>query len=85
MESQDARYDLQRDIYAMILHRYLVNLFGKEEALERTGGVFYLFLRGMKAGESTGIYHDFDWSAQRLDQIFESVQQLTDVWREAKL
>ncbi|MDV6236704.1 UvrD-helicase domain-containing protein [Leptospira ellisii] len=85
VESQDARYDLQRDIYAMILHRYLVNLFGKEEALERTGGVFYLFLRGMKAGESTGIYHDFDWSAQRLDQIFESVQQLTDVWREAKL
>ncbi|WP_246057587.1 UvrD-helicase domain-containing protein [Leptospira gomenensis] len=84
VEAQDARYDLQRDIYALILHRYLVNLFGEEKALEKTGGVFYLFLRGMKAEESRGIYSDFDWSPQRLNRIFESVKQLTEIWWETK-
>ncbi|EMP08577.1 hypothetical protein LEP1GSC124_4964 [Leptospira interrogans serovar Pyrogenes str. 200701872] len=59
MENLESRYDLQRDIYALVLYEYLKNLFGPKEALQKIGGVYYFFLRGMIYGESSGIYSDF--------------------------
>ncbi|XDD49639.1 UvrD-helicase domain-containing protein [Leptospira sp. WS92.C1] len=83
IESPESRYDLQRDIYAMILFQYLTKLFGEKEALSKLGGVFYFFLRGMKADENSGIYSDFDWSGERLREIYNTVKQLTVLnWEE---
>ncbi|AOP33089.1 exodeoxyribonuclease V subunit beta [Leptospira tipperaryensis] len=78
IESPESRYDLQRDIYAMILFEYLKNLFGEKEALQKLGGVFYFYLRGMKTEEDRGIYSDFDWSLERLNEIKDNVRLLTN-------
>lgn len=77
VENAESRYDLQRDIYAMILYEYLKNLFGAEDAISKIGGVYYFFLRGMKSGESSGIYSDFDWSLERMEKIRKTVSELT--------
>lgn len=78
IESAESRYDLQRDIYAMILFEYLKNLFGEEQAFRKLGGVFYFYLRGMRAGDDKGIYSDFDWSLERLSEIKDNVRLLTN-------
>lgn len=78
IESPESRYDLQKDIYAMILFEYLKNLFGEKKAIQKLGGVFYFYLRGMRAGEEKGIYSDFDWSAERLNEIKDNVRLLTN-------
>ncbi|MBM9499193.1 UvrD-helicase domain-containing protein [Leptospira sp. 201903071] len=78
IESPESRYDLQRDIYAMILFEYLKSLFGEKEAFQKLGGVFYFYLRGMKPEEEKGIYSDFDWSLKRLNEIKDNVFLLTN-------
>ncbi|MCE9499709.1 MAG: UvrD-helicase domain-containing protein [Leptospira sp.] len=75
------RYDLQRNIYALILFEYLKKLFGEKEALEKLGGVYYFFLRGMRDGESSGIYSDLDWNRERLDNVRLEVERLMQVNR----
>ncbi|MBM9575873.1 UvrD-helicase domain-containing protein [Leptospira sp. 201903070] len=77
IESPESRYNLQRDIYAMILFQYLKNIFGEKEAFQKLGGVFYFYLRGMKPGEDKGIYSDFDWSLERLNEIKDDLRLLT--------
>ncbi|RHX94192.1 exodeoxyribonuclease V subunit beta [Leptospira yasudae] len=79
VENAESRYDLQRDIYAMILYEYLKSVFGQNEALQKLGGVYYFFLRGMKAATNSGIYCDFDWDAKRISQIRENVRELTSI------
>ncbi|MCW7492514.1 UvrD-helicase domain-containing protein [Leptospira sp. 2 VSF19] len=51
-------YMIQKSVYALILYDYLSSLFGNELALERFGGVYYLFLRGMGMSKDSGIYSD---------------------------
>lgn len=53
-------YDLQYLIYTVALHRWLRQVLGDDYAYERDfGGVRYLFLRGMGAGEAgNGVYAD---------------------------
>lgn len=83
VENSESRYDLQRDIYAMVLYEYLKNLFGPKDIFQRIGGVYYFFLRGMKRGENSGIYSDFHWSQERMETIRKTVRELTDVrWSE---
>ncbi|PJZ43845.1 UvrD-helicase domain-containing protein [Leptospira brenneri] len=55
-------YLIQKSVYALILYDYLSSLYGKELALERFGGVYYLFLRGMGIEKNSGIYSDLKTS-----------------------
>ncbi len=56
------RYDLQAFIYTLALCKHLG--IDSEKAYRKTiGGYYYLFVRGMKKHQSTGIYHDrIDWA-----------------------
>ncbi|GAA3552000.1 exodeoxyribonuclease V subunit beta [Zobellella aerophila] len=51
------RYDLQYLIYTLALHRLLRLRIADYDYERYFGGVFYLFLRGMKVGANTGIFH----------------------------
>ncbi|MBF3376372.1 UvrD-helicase domain-containing protein [Leptospira borgpetersenii] len=83
VENTENRYDLQRDIYAMVLYEYLKDLFGPKDVFQKIGGVYYFFLRGMKHGENSGIYSDFHWSPERMETIHKIVRELTAVhWLE---
>ncbi|BDA78371.1 exodeoxyribonuclease V subunit beta [Leptospira kobayashii] len=73
----ESRYDLQRDIYALVLAEYLKHIYGENDALSKLGGVYYFFLRGMKVGKQDGIYFDGDWNEERLIKIQSEVQRLT--------
>ncbi|EMO88212.1 UvrD-helicase domain-containing protein [Leptospira noguchii] len=77
VENSESRYDLQRDIYVLVLYEYLNSLFGPKEALQKIGGVYYFFLRGMKYGESSGIYSDFFWDLERIESIRKTVLEST--------
>ncbi|UOG38545.1 UvrD-helicase domain-containing protein [Leptospira noguchii] len=77
VENSESRYNLQRDIYVLVLYEYLNSLFGPKEALQKIGGVYYFFLRGMKYGESSGIYSDFFWDLERIESIRKTVLEST--------
>ncbi|BBL75557.1 exodeoxyribonuclease V subunit beta [Methylomagnum ishizawai] len=51
-------YYLQYLIYTVALHRYLGQRLPGYDYGRDFGGVFYLFLRGIKPGQKTGIYWD---------------------------
>ncbi|TGL85246.1 exodeoxyribonuclease V subunit beta [Leptospira congkakensis] len=55
-------YLIQKSVYALILYDYLTSLYGKELALDKFGGVYYLFLRGMGIESNSGIYSDLKTS-----------------------
>ncbi|EOQ94722.1 putative exodeoxyribonuclease V, beta subunit [Leptospira wolbachii serovar Codice str. CDC] len=57
-------YMIQKSVYALILYDYLSSLYGDELALERFGGVYYLFLRGMGSAKDSGIYSDLKSSKE---------------------
>lgn len=50
------RYDLQYQIYSLALHRYLSTRLPDYDYELHMGGVCYLFLRGMQAGQGSGVY-----------------------------
>jgi exodeoxyribonuclease V beta subunit len=53
-----SRYPLQYRLYCIATLRWLKQAMGKRFNPEKHfGGVFYFYLRGMKAGEQTGIYY----------------------------
>ena len=52
------KYDLQYLIYTVALHRYLGQRVPGYNYQQHFGGVYYLFLRGMRQGHRYGIYHD---------------------------
>ena len=51
-------YFLQASIYARAIKRYL-KLVDDRPFTDCFGGVFYLFVRGMLPGQTTGIFHFF--------------------------
>ena len=53
------RYDFQYQLYTLALHRLLSIRLPDYDYEKNMGGVFYLFLRGMKAGDTSrnGVYH----------------------------
>ncbi|TGN17178.1 UvrD-helicase domain-containing protein [Leptospira idonii] len=71
--NRENQYNLQRDIYALILKEYLERIFGAEEAYKKLGGVYYLFLRGMKSGENKGVYFDGNWNRERISLIEKEI------------
>ncbi len=56
----DRRYDLQYLLYALALHRYLRQRLASYDYGTHFGGVYYLFLRGMRpaSGPDFGIHFD---------------------------
>ncbi|PSW12658.1 exodeoxyribonuclease V subunit beta [Photobacterium sanctipauli] len=52
----DHRYDLQYQLYALALHRFLKSRKPDYDYDTHFGGVYYLFLRGVKANSSSGIF-----------------------------
>lgn len=57
-EMKAKHYKLQYYIYTVAVHRYLSLRCKGYSYATHFGGVYYLFLRGLKTGESTGIYFD---------------------------
>ncbi|MFW7523776.1 exodeoxyribonuclease V subunit beta [Vibrio ostreicida] len=51
------RYDLQYQIYALALHRFLGSRLPDYDYPRHFGGVYYLFLRGMDGGSKHGIFY----------------------------
>lgn len=73
-------YDLQYWIYSLALHRYLKVKLPNYKPELHLGGVYYLFLRGMKKGAQTGIYYkplELDW-LNDLDTIFSGIASETE-------
>jgi len=88
---KENHYDLQRDIYAYVFFCYLKSLYGEKSALKLFGGVYYLFLRGMKENTSDGVYADLglseegSWNAERFSTIKKTVEdQILKTLYEAK-
>lgn len=52
----DHRYDLQYQIYALALHRFLRSRLADYDYQNHFGGVYYLFLRGMDGESDHGIF-----------------------------
>ncbi|MCO5248727.1 MAG: UvrD-helicase domain-containing protein [Chitinophagales bacterium] len=54
----DNNYHLQYLIYTHAIHKYLTQKLGNQYDYERNfGGVIYIFLRGARAGEDSGIFY----------------------------
>lgn len=51
------RYELQYLLYSLAVHRLLRQRIKDYDYETHFGGVFYLFLRGMKSGDSSGVFH----------------------------
>lgn len=74
----DKGYMIQKSVYALILYDYLSSLFGNDLALERFGGVYYLFLRGMGMDQESGIYADLKsssevWTSETFSEIRKEI------------
>ena len=54
------RYDIQYLIYTLALHRYLKQRLADYDYMKHFGGVYYLFIRGMRSehGHEFGVYKD---------------------------
>ncbi|MBM9547808.1 UvrD-helicase domain-containing protein [Leptospira sp. 201903074] len=71
-------YIIQKSVYALILFDYLTSLYGSKLALEKFGGVYYLFLRGMGIYKNSGIYSDLkssqtEWTLDTFTEIRKEV------------
>jgi exodeoxyribonuclease V beta subunit len=64
-------YDLQYYIYSVALCRFLKQRIADFDYDKHFGGGFWVFLRGCRIGESTGIFHQ---KPER--EIFESFDLL---------
>jgi exodeoxyribonuclease V beta subunit len=65
-------YDLQYLLYSLALHRYLGENLSDYRPDIHFGGVYYLYLRGMKKGMDSGVYHKSIAAdtLEELDNIF---------------
>ncbi|MDO6707769.1 exodeoxyribonuclease V subunit beta [Photobacterium sp. 1_MG-2023] len=54
---REHRYDLQYQLYALALHRFLKSRQANYDYEQHFGGVYYLFLRGVRSEENSGIFH----------------------------
>ncbi|WP_051786001.1 exodeoxyribonuclease V subunit beta [Endozoicomonas numazuensis] len=68
------RYDLQYQLYSLALHRLLKSRLPDYDFEQHFGGVYYLFLRGIRKDESekTGIFHCRPKQSliEKLDRLF---------------
>jgi exodeoxyribonuclease V beta subunit len=71
-EMNAKHYKLQYYIYTIAAHRYLSLRCKDYSYAKHFGGVYYLFLRGLKQGKTTGIYYDRPGMEliQNLNRIF---------------
>lgn len=67
------RYDLQYQIYALALHRFLRSRIANYSYQKHFGGVYYLFLRGMDGQSQQGIF-----SAKPSEAMLNEIDQLID-------
>jgi exodeoxyribonuclease V beta subunit len=78
---QQHRYDLQYLLYTLALHRYLRQRVASYDYDRHFGGVYYLFLRGMRAAEGPryGVWYDRPPRRliERLDVLFGTARQAT--------
>lgn len=51
------RYDLQYQLYALALHRFLKSRKANYDYEQHFGGVYYLFLRGVRSDSNSGIFN----------------------------
>ena len=65
------RYDVQYMIYSLALYRHLKSRLVDFDYESNMGGVIYLFLRGLKADQTSGVYH-----AKLEQDIVESLDKL---------
>lgn len=69
----DHRYDLQYQIYALALHRFLRSRVPNYDYQTHFGGVYYLFLRGMDGASEHGIF-----SSRPTLEFLEDMDSLID-------
>ena len=69
----DHRYDLQYQIYALALHRFLRSRLPDYDYQQHFGGVYYLFLRGMDGESDNGIF-----SAKPTLEFLQDMDRLID-------
>ncbi|CAE6892621.1 3'-5' helicase [Vibrio sp. B1FIG11] len=69
----DHRYDLQYQIYALALHRFLRSRLPNYDYEQHFGGVYYLFLRGMDGQSDHGIF-----SAKPTFEFLQEIDHLID-------
>lgn len=56
----NSNYHLQYLIYSVALHRYLKLVLGDSFNYDQhMGGVYYLFLRGLRSGKPSGVFYNF--------------------------
>ncbi|MGF1719883.1 exodeoxyribonuclease V subunit beta [Vibrio kyushuensis] len=67
------RYDLQYQIYALALHRFLRSRMANYDYDDHFGGVYYLFLRGMDGQSDHGIF-----SAKPSLELLNDMDKLID-------
>jgi len=72
------RYDLQYQLYTLALHRLLKQRLPNYDYEEHMGGVVYLFLRGMRVGQQTGVFQNRLTleHVTVLDQLFSGKAQI---------
>lgn len=69
----DHRYDLQYQIYALALHRFLHSRLANYQYDHHFGGVYYLFLRGMDGQSDHGIF-----AAKPTLEFLQEIDRLID-------
>ncbi|MGF1842839.1 exodeoxyribonuclease V subunit beta [Vibrio clamense] len=69
----DHRYDLQYQIYALALHRFLRSRIADYRYDTHFGGVYYLFLRGIDGNSDNGIF-----SAKPSVELLDEMDKLID-------
>jgi len=69
----DHRYDLQYQIYALALHRFLRSRIADYDYETHFGGVYYLFLRGIDGQSQQGVF-----SAKPSKSLLYELDQLID-------
>jgi exodeoxyribonuclease V beta subunit len=75
---REAGYHLQYKLYTIALLRWLRHVNGDgAEPLDRFGGIFYFFLRGMGTGSGKGVYFVPPARAGDLEQLELEIEELT--------
>jgi exodeoxyribonuclease V beta subunit len=80
IHDDDSSYYLQRDLYALVLWKYLSKIYDPKIALSKFGGVYFFFVRYMKESENIGVYSEINstqnsvWNQDRFIKIEEDLK-----------
>lgn len=80
----DRRYDLQYLLYVLALHRYLRQRVRSYDYSRHMGGVYYLFLRGLRpaSGPRYGVFHELP-SLELIERLDQQVFAYRDMGADA--